>query len=281
LRTVGMNINSSKTKILTSASSPADIDEFFPGSDDRSMTIDSMWRSRSRRVIVRSTKYIFQLLRESIEAKQTQSRQLRFAVNRLIRLIDAGIFDVQDAIASELKALLIDSFEDHAVSTDQYCRLLGSLELIEEELERIGQFLSDHERSIHSWQNYHLWLILAKRKYKTESLVALAIERIVADVLRPEIAAIFIYLRCVDEVNVLEHLASQYRSDWPYYHQRNFLLATSESSKEALKPVVDHLGPKLKGTATRARPYFVENLPIAERERTSLLEIYNEISPYE
>lgn len=281
LRTVGMNLNSSKTKILSATSTPAEIDEFFPGSDDRSTTIDSMWRSRSRRVIVRSTKYIFQLLRESIESKQTQSRQFRFAVNRLLRLIDAGIFDVQDAIASELKALLIDSFEDHAVSTDQYCRLLGSLNLVPDELERISQFLNDHERSIHSWQNYHLWLILAKRKYKTDNLVALASDRIAADILRPEIAAIFIYLRCVDEVGIVEKAAGQFRSTWPYYHQRNFLLATSESSKEALRQVVDHLGPKLKGTAARARSHFVENMPIAERERTPMVKIYDEISPYE
>jgi hypothetical protein len=124
LRTVGMNINSSKTKILTAESSTTDINEFFPGSDDRSLAIDSMWRSRSRRVIMRSTKYIFQLLQECIDSKQTQSRQFRFAVNRLIQIVDAGIFDVHDEMASKLKSLLIDSLEDHAVSTDQYCRLL-------------------------------------------------------------------------------------------------------------------------------------------------------------
>lgn len=64
LRAVGMNINSGKTKILTSTSSTAEIDEFFPSSDDRSVTIDNMWRSRSRRVIARSAKHIYQLLRD-------------------------------------------------------------------------------------------------------------------------------------------------------------------------------------------------------------------------
>jgi hypothetical protein len=281
LRTVGMNINSAKTKILTADSPTADVNEFFPGYDDRSMTIDNMWRSRSRRIIVRSTKYIFQLLQECIDSKQTQSRQFRFSVNRLIRLIDAGIFDVRDDMAAQLKSLLIDSLEDHAVSTDQYCRLLGALDLSPEELERISQFLCDHERSIHSWQNYHLWIVLARRRYKTEKLIGLAADRIAADILQPEVAAIFIYLRCIGEVDALGRYVADFHSSWPYYHQRNYLLATSDSERSLLKPLVDHLGPKLKGTVKRARPHFVDNLPIAERERTPMLRIYDEISPYE
>lgn len=281
LRTVGMNINSSKTKILTPDSPESDVNEFFPGSDDRSMTVDSMWRSRSRRVIIRSTKYIFQLLQECIDSKQTQSRQFRFAVNRLIRLVDAGIFDVGDAMATQLKSLLIDSLEDHAVSTDQYCRLLSVLGLSPEELGQIEQFLCDNERAIHSWQNYQLWLILARVKRKTERLVALAQERIKVDVLRSEVSAIFIYLRCVDEVQLLEEMASDFSSAWPYYHQRNYLLATSDSSEELLKPVVVHLGPKLKNTARRAKSYFVENLPLVDRERTPMPKMYDELNPYD
>lgn len=281
LRTVGMNINSSKTKILTAESSEADLNEFFPGSDDRSLAIDSMWRTRSRRVIIRSTKYIFQLLRECVESKQTQSRQFRFAVNRLIQIVDAGIFDVRDELASQLKSLLIESLEEHAVSTDQYCRLLSSLDLSPDELAKIERFLCDHERSIHSWQNYHLWLILARCKHKTDELVNLAKGRIKTDVLRSEVPAIFIYLRCVDEVKFLEEIATTFRSSWPYYHQRNYLLATSDSNRDFLKPVVEHLGPKLKGTVSRAKSHFVDNVPLVERERTPMLKLYDALSPYE
>jgi hypothetical protein len=281
LRTVGMNINSSKTKILTEESSKAEVSDIFPGSDDRTLAIDSMWRSRSRRVIVRSTKYIFQLLQECIDSKQTQSRQFRFAVNRLIQIVEAGIFDMQNEIAGQLKSLLIDSLEDHAVSTDQYCRLLSIFDLSLDELRRIEQFLCDHSRSIHSWQNYHIWLILARRRHKTDELVNLAKNRIETDVLRSEVAAIFIYLRCVDEVKFLEGKATDFQSSWPYYHQRNYLLATSDSNRELLKPVIAHLGPKLKGTVSRARSHFVENLPLVERERTPMLKLYDVLNPYD
>lgn len=281
LRTVGMNINSSKTKILTAETPNPEINDFFPGSDDRSLAIDSMWRSRSRRVIIRSTKYIFQLIQECIVSKETQSRQFRFAVNRLIRLIDAGIFDVRGEMAEQLKSLLIESLEDHAASTDQYCRLLNILELAPADLERIEQFLCDHERSIHSWQNYHLWLTLARSKYKTEKLVALATQRIKYDLMRSEISATFIYLRCVDEVGVLEDIAADFQPSWPYYHQRNYLLATSDSHRDLLKPLVAHLGPKIKGTVTRARKHFVANIPLVERERTPIPKMYDELNPYD
>ncbi|MCL4635866.1 reverse transcriptase domain-containing protein [Burkholderia sp.] len=281
LRTVGMNINSAKTKILTRDSDASDITEFFPKSDDRSIAIDNMWRSRSRKTIIRSAKYIFQILKECIEQKQTQSRQFRFAVNRLTRLIDAQLFDLQESIAEDLKILLIESLEEHAVSTDQYCRILDSLELKDLDLEKISNFLCDHNKSIHSWQNYHLWLLLAKRKHKTRHLIDLSTTRINVDILQPEIAAIFIYLRCVDETQILKDLISKFEATWPYYHQRNFLLATSELDKDSLKPIISHLGPKLRGTVARAKSHFVDNTPITNRERTPIPIMYDEISPYE
>jgi len=281
LRKVGMNINSGKTKILTQDSTANEVYEFFPTSDDRSLTIDNMWRSRSRRVIARSAKYIFQILKECIEEKQTQSRQFRFAVNRLIKLTDAGIFDIHATIATDLKALLISSLEDHAASTDQYCRLLGILDLNEQELNDIYNHLSDHERSVHSWQNFHLWLLLANRKYKSTNLITLATARIESDILQPEIAAIFIYLKCVDEAQILIDNISKFESAWPYYHQRNFLLACSDFDQNQLKPLISKLGPKLKWTGSRAKPYFTNGMPLVERDKIAMLDLYDEITPYD
>lgn len=281
LRSVGMNINSGKSMILTSASSPTDIDSFFPTSDDRSQTIDNMWKSKSRRVIARSAKYIYQLLRESIDTKQTQSRQFRFAVNRLIRLSDARLFDIHDDIATELKTLLIETLEEQAVSTDQYCRLLSQLDLTDEELKRISDFLGDRDRAIYPWQNFHLWLLIARKKWKHDDLLRVAQERIEEDVLQPEVPAIFIYLRCVDEANLLHPFINKFKSIWPYYHQRSFLLATSAFERENLKPLHDELGPKLRGTVKRALSIIKDGVPLQTMETTSLFNIYEEVSPYD
>ncbi|HBP6730386.1 TPA: RNA-directed DNA polymerase [Pseudomonas aeruginosa] len=281
LRTVGMNINSGKTKILTKHSSEAEINESFPTTDDRSITIESMWRSRSRRVIARSAKYIHQLLRECIEQKETQSRQFRFAVNRLIQLVEANLFDIHKALATDLKSLIINTLEDHAASTDQFCRLLGAFGLDQQELKTITSYLQDSERSIHSWQNFHLWLLLAKQKHKSEELIGLALKTIQSDILLPEVAAIFIYLRSIDEAAKLKPLVQEFSSTWPYYHQRNFLLATSEFEAEEVKPLISKLHTKLLRTSSRARPYFENGIPLTDREPRNILDLYEEISPYD
>lgn len=281
LRKLGMNINSGKTAILTKDTPDSEIAENFPTTDDRTLTIDSMWRSRSRRVIARSAKYIYQLLKDCIDNKQTQSRQFRFAVNRLIQLSEAKIFDIHTEVSGDLKLLIIESLEDHAASTDQYCRLLSALNLTEDDHEKITQYLMDDEKSIHSWQNFHLWLLLAKNRYKSEKILQYASAKIQADVLQAEASAIFIYLRCVDESAALIPVIPQFKSTWPFYHQRNFLLATSELSREDLRPLIPELKTKIKGTATRAISHFKDGRPLTDRESRSPMELYEEISPYD
>lgn len=281
LRTVGMNINSGKTKILSNESSVEEVNENFPTTDDRSLTIDSMWRSRSRRVIARSAKYIHQLLRECIDQKQTQSRQFRFAINRLIQLTEANLFDIHADLATDLKKLLIETLEDHAASTDQYCRILWALNPTPQELEGISRYLQDHDRSIYSWQNFHLWLLLARARYRDDDTLELAIRKIKSDILQSECSAIFIYLRCVEEAEQLKPLIREFSIDWPYYHQRNFLLAASEFTKEEIAPLLPILSTRLKWTASRAKPYFENGTPLVERDPISALSIYEEISPYE
>lgn len=281
LRKIGLNINSGKTAILTKNTLDSEIDEHFPTTDDRTLTIDSMWRSRSRRVIARSAKYIYQLLKDCIDKKQTQSRQFRFAVNRLIQLSEAKIFDIHTEISDDLKLLLIESLEDHAASTDQYCRLLSALNLTEDDYRKVIQYLMDDEKSIHSWQNFHLWLLLAKNRYKSEKVLQYASTKIQTDVLQSEASAIFIYLCCVNESAKLIPVIPQFKSTWPFYHQRNFLLATSELSKEDLRPLISQLKTKIKGTATRARSHFKDGRPFTERESRSPMDLYEEISPYD
>jgi hypothetical protein len=281
LRKIGMNINSAKTNILTSNSATEEISESFPTSDDRSHTIDSMWRSRSRRVIARSAKYIHQLLRECINEKQSQSRQFRFAINRLIQLTEANLFDIHTDIAVELKQLLIETLEDHAASTDQYCRILWALKPSSDELETISAYLQDHDRSIYSWQNFHLWLLLARAKFKNNEIIGFARKKLTENLLHSECSAIFIYLRCTNETDHLRPLVQEFSNDWPFYHQRNFLLAINEFDKEDVAELLPKIGTKLMWTGLRAKPYFENGIPLLDREPASALSIYEEISPYE
>ncbi|MFD2112547.1 RNA-directed DNA polymerase [Thiorhodococcus fuscus] len=282
LRTVGMNINSSKTRILTSKNSQDELSEFFPSTDDRSIAIDNMWRSRSRRVISRSAKYLAEILKECVARQETQSRQFRFAVNRLVKLVDSNIFDVQSTLASELLTLMIDSLEEHPASTDYYCRLINSLSPSDEYLSEISRFLCNDETAIHPWQNYHLWLTLARHNYKNEELISSSEHRLKTKPQSTEASAIFICLACVDECKRLIPVVPLFDASWPYQNQRFFLLSTLNLERQSLAPIIDKLGIKLRHTGNRATPHLnAERRPIADRETPSLLDLYDEISAYD
>lgn len=283
LRTVGMNVNSAKTDILTIESDAARIADFFPASDDRSMAIDNMWRSRSRRVIARSVAPICEMLRELIGNKETQSRQFRFAVNRLRTLLGHGVFDAGSDIAASLTDLIIDSLETQAVSTDQFCGLLSVFDINDGAFVRLENFLSDSSRSIHPWQNYHLWLLFAKKRRESEILIDVAVRKLDANILTPEAPAIFVYLKSVNKENPhLLNRVGQYSEDWPYQHQRCFLLATKDLSRDVLKPLIDRLGTRIRGTVKRASGHLPDDGGIVGTpESDDLLSIYDHISPYE
>lgn len=282
LRTVGMNINSAKTRILTNNDTPETIAEFFPNTDDRSSAIDTMWKSRSRRVIARSIPLIHQMVKDCIERKETQSRQFRFSVNRLAMLIDAELFDVGSALSADLVQILLDTLQEQAASTDQYCRLFSILELSPQALSSLEKYLQDEEVSIYQWQNYHLWFVLARKKYKTDNLIEVAKRKLDKNILSNEIPAIFIYLYCVGEASHLKLFVSKFDSNWPYMHQRYFLFATKDFSTEELRPLFNTLGTKVKGTVKRASKYFSPTgEPLGKKERTSVSHIYENISPYD
>jgi hypothetical protein len=282
LRTVGMNINSAKTKILTSGDSPDTIAEFFPNNDDRSAAIDTMWKSRSRRVIARSIPLIHQMVKDCIVRKETQSRQFRFSVNRLAMLIDADLFDVGSTFSDELVQLLLDTLQEQAASTDQYCRILSMLELTAQALSSIESYLGDEEKSIYEWQNYHLWFVLARKKYKTQNLLQIAKRKMEDNILSNEVPAIFIYLHCVGETDHLRPLVANFDSRWPYMHQRYFLFATKDFTSEELRPLFSVLGTKVKGTVRRASKHFDSaGQPLGRREKSSVSHIYEHISPYD
>ena len=282
LRTVGMNINSAKTRILSNEDTPATLAEFFPNSDDRSSAIDSMWKSRSRRVIARSIPLIHEMVRECIEKKETQSRQFRFAVNRLAILIDAEIFDVGSELSDELVHLLLNTMEEQAASTDQYCRLFSMLELSAAALLEIENYLFDEERSIYHWQNYHLWFVLARKKYKTEKLLEVAKRKIGANIIAIEVPAIFIYLYCVGEAERLRPVIQKFNADWPYMHKRYFLFATKDFTTDELRPLFNAVGTRVKGTVIRAKAHFNElGQPLGKKDKIRMLDIYEHVSPYD
>jgi len=282
LRRVGMNVNSAKTKIISAASDEADVVEIFVSGDDRIATIDNMWRSRSRRVIARSVQYIVDLLKVCIEERESQSRQFRFAINRLLQLVEIDVFDIRSAVADELLHVLVGSLPDHPASTDQYCRVIAALAPADEVMNTIAAYLCDDHLAMHPWQNYHIWMMFARLEFTNDALLNTALRRLRANSTSPEGAAVFVYLSCINEKERLGEFIPVFEADWPYRHQRHFLIATHGLPAAQLKPIVAKLGVRLRGTANRARPYFERpDRPLVKQESPQLADLYDEVSHYD
>lgn len=281
LRKVGLNINANKTEILAPDVAKAKLAEFFPSQDSSTIAINQMWQSRSRRIVTRSITYIFDILSRCIAAGDSQTRTFRFAVNRVAQIVESGLFDVGDALSIELLDTLSRSLSEHAVTTDQYCRLITTLDREGRCLPALEAFLLAEDSAIHDWQNYNIWMLLAIRKHRSDELVALADRKLREDIKSGEAAAIMIWLRCVDEKGLIERCLEDFKT-LPYQNARYFLIASSVLEKERLRPIHGHVPICLKGTSDRAERHCnTDGLPFAMRERIDLLNLIDEVSGYD
>lgn len=281
LRKIGLNINASKTEILSPDVSPETLATYFPSQDSSTTAINHMWQSRSRRIVTRSVAYIFNILADCIEAGNTQTRQFRFAVNRVAQIVDSGFFDVGDALSTTLLDTLSRSLSEHAVSTDQYCRLIATLDRDGRCLPALEAFLLAEEGAIHDWQNYNIWMLLGSRKFRSERLIELADRKLREDIRSGEAAAILIWLRCVEETALIGRSIEKF-NELPYQNARYLLIASGVLPAEDLRPLYGHVPISLMGTGPRAERYTNEDgLPFAVREKPDLLNLVDEVSEYD
>jgi hypothetical protein len=282
LRKLGLNINSKKTVILDKKSD--NIQEFFPSSDDTMTLIDTMWRSKSKKVIARSIPILFEFLQKQIEAGETQSRPFRYCINRFKTLISSNLFDSKSILASEIASALIGELDRQPVSTDQFCKLLMDLDLSEEQNQSIGNFIVNKDVAIHGWQNYHLILLMAYKKFNTPHLVEHCKALVRLSVESPEVPACFIYLASIGLESEVEEFIEDFKETWPYQHQRYFLIALQNTPREKLQPMFGKVGYRLRGTVDRLqgnKSFKGETVYLRDFHTTLIDEIYDDLSPYE
>lgn len=281
LRAVGLNINANKTEILPPDVGKSKLAEYFPSQDSSTAAIDQMWRSRSRRIITRSVTYIFDILTKCIADGDSQTRKFRFAVNRVAQIVESGLFDVGDALSKDLLDALSRSLSEHAVTTDQYCKLIATLDREGRCLPALEAFLLAEEGAIHDWQNYNIWMLLATRRHRSDELVSLADRKLREDIRSGEAAAILIWLRCVGERDLIGRCVGQFHR-LPYQNARYLLIASSVLEEEQLRPLHGQVGICLKGTGQRAERHCnADGLPFAMRERVDLLDLVDEVGGYD
>ncbi|HHF0484563.1 TPA: reverse transcriptase domain-containing protein, partial [Vibrio antiquarius] len=251
LRKLGLNINSKKTEILDKDSKNKE--EFFPSKDDTMTLIDTMWRSKSKKVITRSIPVLFDFLQKQIEQGDTQSRPFRYCINRFKTLISSNLFEAKSILAGEIADTLIGELGRQPVSTDQFCKLLKDLELSNQQNQAIVNFVVNKNVAIHGWQNYHLILLMAYKKYSSKTLVDHCEFLINQRLESPEVPACFIYLASIGLESKVEQFIKNYNETWPYQHQRYFLIALQNTPNKKMKPMFGKVGYRLKGTVNRLK----------------------------
>ena len=282
LRKLGLNINSKKTVILDKDSK--DIGDYFPSTDDTMTLIDSMWRSRSKKIIAKSIPILYDFLKEQIDKGETQGRPFRYCINRFKTLISSNLFASKSVLAQDIADSLINELENQPVSTDQFCKLLKDLDLSDGHLKRIADYLIDEMVAIHCWQNYQILLLLAHKKYDYKSAIDYCKKLISTNIERAEVPACFIYLASIGKENEVEEFIKLFEETWPYQHQRYFLIALQNTSISKLKPLFGKVGYRLKGTVTRLKSnknFKDKTVYLKDFNQTLITDIYDEISPYE
>lgn len=289
LREHGFSLNGAKTVVLSKHSSNDELSSIFSGLDSNIAAINSMWKSRSRRVVIRSAQYIMDIISSAVETGQTQSRAFRFAVNRLSRLIQAGLIKHDDDGIKQVRDLLIGSLYDHAASTDQYCRILLAIDPNGDCCEEISKYIVDHNKSIYDWQNYNLWMLLAKHQYKTGDLLERA--KVVINELPEsgEAAGVLIWLKAVDEKETIAvaldaYLKANFEGEgkcWPYINQRYLLIAANALAPESLEPLIGKQHHKLNRTTSRTSEFIdSKGIPIIAPEMTPLPLLIEDANDY-
>lgn len=282
IRKLGLNINSKKTVILDKTSE--NIQQFFPSFDDNMTLIDTMWRSRSRKVIARSIPILFDYLQKLIKAQETDSRPFRYCINRFKTLITSNIFDSKSILASDIADTLIREFSRQPVSADQFCKLLMDLDLPDAKNQQIANYIMNKGIAIHGWQNYHLILLLAYKRFSSPGLVDHCKTLIRDNVESPEVPACFIYLASIGLESSVEDFIVDFKDTWPYQHQRYFLIALQNTPKEKLASMFGKVGFRLRGTVQRLqgnKSFKGSTVYLRDFNTTLIDEIYDELSPYD
>jgi hypothetical protein len=289
LRKFGFAVNAAKTKVLRPSDDDEVVAQVFTGIDTHIVAINNMWKSRSSRVVARSARYLCGIVSSCVANNDTQSRAFRFAVNRLSQLVQAGLIEFDDELIEKLKGELIQSLYDHAVSTDQYCRILIFVDPQGSTCPEIESYLLDSGRSIYDWQNYNLWLFLARHKHSSILLEDRARSIVQGSTKSGEGAAVLIWAMAVECTTIISEALKSYlasfdgfeHSKWPFLNQRYMLIAANLLSKEEIEQLWNKPDLKLHRTTSRSMKVIPENgIPIIDPTPPSLSLIIEEANDY-
>lgn len=243
LRRCHLSVNSQKTKIITIKDN-TEVDEEgmitrdkFDDLFDLELNKINRLRNSSNQKYLKdafhlSVKLLMNNISEDLNASEESSRKLNYALNTFeflgrnkIELISEGS-EFENALSKAIKSL-----KDAPWMTTQLCKVLNLLttDLVKEKfLSEIKEILLNSKYNTYSFQTFQLWLLLAKHKCNTPSLIKFAVDNIEKndETNKAVIAAMIIYVCSVDK-NYKRVIARKFSEEFShgYFQNRISLIA--------------------------------------------------------
>jgi len=280
LRNLGLTVNPQKTIIFDKNNLDA-VNSIFPSDNETIERIDSMFRSRSRHVIARSLPLIANYTKELIQEGKTQDRTFRFCIDRLEKLLRCDSFDLGveyfDSIAEEV----INSLEEHAVTSDKFISYLSAGKLSCTNETKLINYISNRETAIFAWQNFLIWRLFSLNEIKDDRLVSLA-QQLISQEYTPEKNAAIIYLAKHYPALLSTDIWHEFKTNKCFLFQRAVLLALHERSlKHDFKEYSPHMLHTVRNTGSRVNGSSLHGVYIKAPPPFKFSDLFDQISQYE
>jgi hypothetical protein len=172
-----------------------------------------------------SAKLLQDCLNEDVNDSDDTSRKLKVSLSVITNLGAKGIsLQTQNGFSEDLETT-INFLYDKPWITPQICKFLyvTPKDCFQPNWWKILEtIVLDEKYNTYTWQTYQIWMLLAKHKYKKNSLVSFAVKSIERndETIRPVIAAMMIYMGAIDE-NYRRVLLRKYGDNFTHGYFQN------------------------------------------------------------
>lgn len=247
MRELGLNLNSSKTKILDFNDESKKIEEYLPESLTEIEQINSLLSTKRRRDVQKAVHITFRMFKNTINNKNDEEdylkrRKLGFCIEKLNQFARTpglkNIINFQDVIDYVLKELVNQPW-----LTTSFIKLLRAIDksyFKDDDFKVLEEIILDKYKNIYQGQTYYLWMFLSYSNYRSQKLLTYA-----ANIIKntnqenqADTAGAFLYLASIDwrkyKTIMLKSLNTGNLSD-NYFLQRNALIALRMVNPEEIK----------------------------------------------
>ncbi len=275
MRKIGLNLNSSKTKIMHFEEDEEKIEKYLPKSlvqIDQIISLLNSKRKRDVQIAIPMTLTLFEssIANEDSDSKYLIDRKLSFSISKLQQYARTPILKniIDFKIVVEYVINEIDNLPWLCSSFVNLLRSVDESYLTQESFQRIKDILLDKNRNIYEGQTYPLWLLLAEKKHYDSKLVSYAIEKTknINQENNPDSAGSFLYLSSIDwnkHKDVILQSINENKLASNYFLQKNAIVSLRmvDPSEIVFDNLTDGLKDLHKNLFDEKKEIFVAPLP--------------------